>query len=297
MLAAWSTATMQVSKFGPRPAISRQQACLRLGALPRLDAFKLRSVNRIHAQRLSSPVCLTQEIYSTDAKGARSSLEFRIFFKEKGNVISPWHDIPLWNDDGTANFICEIPKESSAKMEVATHEERTPIKQDVKKGNLRFYPYNINWNYGLLPQTWEDPDHVHPELKVKGDNDPVDVVEIGAAECAMGGVYKVKPVGILAMIDDGELDWKVICINANDPKAALVNDVEDVEREFPGELERIRIWFRDYKIPDGKPENKFGYSNKVQSKEFALKVLEETHGFWKKLKSGERQNNKELSLV
>lgn len=38
-------------------------------------------------------------------------------------------------------------------------EERTPIKQDTKKGKLRFYPYNINWNYGLLPQTWEDPAH------------------------------------------------------------------------------------------------------------------------------------------
>jgi len=29
----------------------------------------------------------------------------------------------------------------------------------VKKGKLRFYPYNINWNYGLLPQNWEDPAH------------------------------------------------------------------------------------------------------------------------------------------
>ncbi len=38
-------------------------------------------------------------------------------------------------------------------------EQTTPIKQDVKKGKLRFYPYNINWNYGLLPQTWEDPAH------------------------------------------------------------------------------------------------------------------------------------------
>ena len=26
-------------------------------------------------------------------------------------------------------------------------------------GKLRFYPYNINWNYGMLPQTWEDPAH------------------------------------------------------------------------------------------------------------------------------------------
>lgn len=27
------------------------------------------------------------------------------------------------------------------QMEVATDEESTPIKQDVKKGNLRDYPY------------------------------------------------------------------------------------------------------------------------------------------------------------
>jgi hypothetical protein len=43
-------------------------------------------------------------------------------------------------------------------------EPSTPIKQDTKKGKLRFYPYNINWNYGLLPQTWEDPTHKNPEL-------------------------------------------------------------------------------------------------------------------------------------
>ena len=43
-------------------------------------------------------------------------------------------------------------------------EEGTPIKQDIKKGKLRFYPYNINWNYGLLPQTWEDPSHHNTEV-------------------------------------------------------------------------------------------------------------------------------------
>lgn len=54
------------------------------------------------------------------------------------------------------------------KMIIAPFQDEvgTPIKQDVKKGKLRFYPYNINWNYGLLPQTWEDPAHTHPELKV-----------------------------------------------------------------------------------------------------------------------------------
>lgn len=37
-----------------------------------------------------------------------------------GKAVSAWHDIPLWAEDGLLNFICEIPKESSAKMEVAT---------------------------------------------------------------------------------------------------------------------------------------------------------------------------------
>ena len=84
---------------------------------------------------------------------------------------------------GTFNFVCEIPKDTSAKMEVATvrlttlqprprshaacqlqKEESNPIKQDIKKDKLRFYPYNILWNYGMLPQTWEDPEHANPEL-------------------------------------------------------------------------------------------------------------------------------------
>jgi hypothetical protein len=34
-------------------------------------------------------------------------------------------------------------------------------------------------------------------------------VEIGSDQLKMGGVYRVKPLGVYAMIDDGELDWKV----------------------------------------------------------------------------------------
>ena len=80
-------------------------------------------------------------------------------------LVSAWHDVPLYAGNGTLNFLCEIPKETSAKMELATDEIRNPIKQDTKKGKLRHYPYNINWNYGMLPQTWEDPGHVDGELK------------------------------------------------------------------------------------------------------------------------------------
>jgi inorganic pyrophosphatase len=234
--------------------------------------------------------------YGKDERGDFPSMEFRTFITEGGKEISAWHSIPLKNADGTFNFLCEIPKETMAKMETATDEKLNPIKQDTKKGKLRDYPYNINWNYGMLPQTWEDPKHEHPEMKVFGDNDPVDVVEIGSGALAMGSVTPVKCVGIYAMIDDGELDWKVIAISVNDPKAAEINDVEDVEKHFPGELEKIRVWFRDYKTPDGKPLNKFGLDDKCMNKEYTLRVIEETNQFYNKLMSGERANDEELSL-
>ena len=274
-----------------KPALASRQFTAR--AAPALRASAFQRPNR-RAFVSATPFALAK--YGSEKKGEYPSMDFRIFFSEDGKPVSPWHGVPLKNEDGTMNFICEIPKETKAKMEVATDEEMTPIKQDTKKGKLRDYPYNINWNYGMLPQTWEDPGDEHPEMKVMGDNDPVDVVEIGSAALEMGSVTPVKPVGVYAMIDDGELDWKVIAISANDPKAADVNDVEDVEKHFPGELEKIRVWFRDYKTPDGKPQNKFGLDDKCMDKAYTMGVIEETAGFYDKLMSGERENTEGLSL-
>jgi len=311
-----------------KPALAGRQFTRAAPSL-RAPAFKARGLS------IASPAFAK---YGSEKKGEYPSLEFRIFFNEDGKPVSPWHGVPLHNPDGTCNFICEIPKETKAKMEVATDEEMTPIKQDTKKGKLRDYPYNINWNYGMLPRTWEDPGHEHPTMKVKGDNDPVDVVEIGSVALAMGSVTPVKPVGVYAMIDDGELDWKgkelsqsprsadcllpcmeysipfpiphihyegltlsafivsVIAIAASDPKAKDINDVADVEKHFPGELEKIRVWFRDYKTPDGKPINEFGLDDKCMDKKYTMAVIEETAGFYDKLVSGERENDGGLSL-
>lgn len=89
-------------------------------------------------------------------------------------------------------------------------------------------------------------------MKVLGDNDLVDVVEIGFSVLVMGLVMLVKFVGVYVMIDDGEFDWKVIAISVNDSKASDINDVVDVEKYFLGEFEKICVWFCDYKILDGK---------------------------------------------
>ena len=56
-------------------------------------------------------------------------------------------------------------------------------------------------------------------------------------------------------------------------------------------------WFRDYKTPDGKPQNAFGYDSKCMNKEFCMNVIKETHDAYIKLKSGSRANSEELSLI
>ncbi|KAL4338830.1 hypothetical protein HN51_049064 [Arachis hypogaea] len=257
---------------------------------PLLVRHKLLAQNALNLRRSTSKKSYTcSAIYNPDVlvkeEGQPQTLDYRVFFLNKsGKKVSPWHDIPLRLGDGVFNYIVEIPKESNAKMEVATDELYTPIKQDTKKGKLRYYPYNIHWNYGLLPQTWEDPSFSNSDVEgAFGDNDPVDVVEIGEQRRQIGEVLKVKPLAALAMIDEGELDWKIVAISLDDPKASLVNDVDDVEKHFPGTLTAIRDWFRDYKIPDGKPANKFGLGNKAVNKDYALKVIKETNESWSKL--------------
>ena len=198
---------------------------------------------------------------STEQKGEVATESFRLFFNDEAGPISPWHDIPLEAaTGGLYNMVVEIPKMTKPKMEVATKEANNPIAQDEKKGKLRDYHGPIFWNYGCLPQTWEDPSVEHPELKCLGDNDPVDVVEIGSVALAMGSVTEVKVLGVLAMIDDGELDWKLVAIAKDDPLFEEYNDIDDVPAAIK---DGIREWFRWYKTPDGKPLNKFGFEEKI----------------------------------
>lgn len=155
-----------------------------------------------------------------ESSGTFPSLEFRVRFytdDESGAKvqISPWHDVPFRNPDGSYNMICEIPKWSRRKFEIATTEEYNPIKQDLKNGVLREYTYgDMLFNYGAVPQTWENPKYVSPETGTIGDNDPIDIVDIGSKMWSTGSIVAVKVLGVLGMIDSGETDWKVRCVPA-----------------------------------------------------------------------------------
>ena len=131
--------------------------------------------------------------YSVRKVAPANTLEHRIYIEKDGVPVSPFHDIPLYaNEQQTVlNMIVEIPRWTNGKLEVrrdpftsflesigpsdpyenlnfepeADHcvaqiskeEELNPIKQDVKKGKLRFvrncFPHKgYLWNYGAFPQ-------------------------------------------------------------------------------------------------------------------------------------------------
>ena len=227
-------------------------------------------------------------------RGQAGTKDYRVHVLAKGEEemtvaeLSLWHDVPLVapstpssNAPPLFNFVCEIPKCTRKKFEVATTEGRTPIKQDEKKGVLReFKKGDIFFNYGCFPRTWEDPRHVSPDTGYPGDNDPLDVCEIGLRQVQTGEIRPVKVLGVLAMIDDDETDWKVVAIDAEDRWAPELNDIDDVERLIPGTVSLIREWFRTYKIPDGKPPNKFALDERCMGAKYAHKVIHETHTFW-----------------
>ncbi|KAH3675847.1 hypothetical protein WICMUC_002493 [Wickerhamomyces mucosus] len=242
-------------------------------------------------------------VYTTRQIGAKNSLDYKVFIEKDGKPVSPFHDIPLYADESKQilNFVVEIPRWTNAKLEISKEQDLNPIIQDTKKGKLRFvrnvFPHHgYIWNYGAFPQTWEDPNVAHPETKANGDNDPLDVLEIGEAVGYTGQVKQVKVLGVFALLDEGETDWKVVVIDVNDPLAPKLNDIEDVERHLPGLLRATNEWFRVYKIPDGKPENQFAFSGEAKNKKYAEEVIRETHEAWENLING-KSDKGDISLA
>jgi len=224
--------------------------------------------------------------------GTPGTPDYRVFFYNKeGKRISPWHDIALTEpgtriEQGVLRYVVEIPKGTDQKMEIATDEPWNPIKQDTRKdGALRYLKHGpVLCNYGAFPQTWEDPSaEAHPQVNLAGDNDPIDVIEIGSRVAQRGEVVKVKVLGAFALVDEGELDWKVIAIDVNDPKAASLNDVGEVEKHMPGTLGAVQEWYRVYKVAEGKQKNAYAFDDKALDRAFTLSVLQHGHESWRKL--------------
>lgn len=235
--------------------------------------------------------------------GSEDTKNFRIYYQNENKIISPFHDIPLFYDknEKILNMVVEIPRHSHAKMEINKKEIFNPISQDVKKDKLRYinnvYPfYGYIWNYGALPQTYDDPEHIDETTGCIGDNDPLDVIEFGTEKQGRGAVIQVKVLGALGLIDEGEADWKVLAIDIKDKLASELNDIGDVESKLPGLLEATRDWFKHYKIPTGKPANNFAQDGRFFNRDFSLNIIEKSFNAWSNLVQ-QKENKKAISLV
>merc|ERR1711988_1012062 len=102
-------------------------------------------------------------------------------------------------------------------------------------------------------------------------------MEIGSRTFKVGEVRPVKILGDLELIDQGELDHKIIVIDAEDPLASQLNSTADLPRVMPGVLEKLVDWLKMYKTTYGKEVNK------LTSADAAAKVVAECHASWQKL--------------
>jgi inorganic pyrophosphatase len=173
-----------------------------------------------------------------------------------------WHDVHL-GPDVPHEFpaVIEIPKGSKVKYEL--DKETGLIRVDRVLYSSVIYPAN----YGFIPQTLGD------------DHDPLDVLVLMQEQVYPLSILRVKPIGMMTMVDQGENDEKIICVHLDDPEYRAYRHID----ELPGHrLEELRRFFEDYK----KLENKEVKVHDFLGPDEAKKTVEHTASLYRKLFSG-----------
>jgi inorganic pyrophosphatase len=166
---------------------------------------------------------------------------------------NPWHKVnPSYNAaKGTIKGIIEIPKNTTAKYEL--DKESGLLILDRVLYSSHYYPAN----YGFIPQTYCD------------DKDPLDIVVLSQIDIVPMCLVEAKVIGVMRMLDGGELDDKIIAVAANDMSVNHIEDISELPEHFFREL---RNFFEDYK----KLENKTVEVEKFQNAKVAQKIVEQS---------------------
>jgi len=219
---------------------------------------------------------LSNKTYLTITNGL-SGVDQRYYLTLGLKKISYWQDVNIFdtidNKKELFNMVVEIPETKKLKLELSKDEEYNPIKPDTKKdknNNIICREYGIEpiFNYGFFPQTYESKQNKYRNLYY-GDDDPLDVVEIGGNQnLNPGDIIKVRMIGCFCLIDQGEVDWKVIVVNDK-----LYNKVNKIN--YFDNIKKIQEWFRTYKVYEGKKENMLLDNNKIFTVEETIDVIEE----------------------
>jgi inorganic pyrophosphatase len=161
--------------------------------------------------------------------------------------VSPGDKLPE-----RVNVIVEIPKGSLNKYEFDP-EERVIELDRVLAGSE---PYPVE--YGFVPQT------------LMPDGDPLDFVMLVTEPSFPGVRIEARPIGVMRMLDGGDVDDKIVCVPTEDLRFRDVRTLDDVPSD---EREAIAQFFSTYKNAQGKTTSVPGWGDVAQ----AHRLIEAAH--------------------
>lgn len=163
--------------------------------------------------------------------------------------MHPWHDIsPGKRIPNYVDAVIEIPSQSRAKYEL--DKDSGLLRLDRVLYSAMFYPAN----YGFIPQTYCD------------DGDPLDILVLSQVIMHPRSLVSARVIGVMRMMDGGEMDDKIIAVAENDMSVAHIHEVEELPDHFFLEL---RNFFEEYK----KLENKTVIVQDFQSRTLAVEIV------------------------
>lgn len=143
-----------------------------------------------------------------------------------------WHDMnPNRITKDRFDAVIEISRGQQSKYEL--DKETGLIRLDRVLYTSTHYPQN----YGFIPRTYA------------GDNDPLDVLILCSQPLVPMTIVTCIPIGAVKMIDNGEVDEKIIAIAENDPTYASYSSVDEIPNHV---FQEIRHFFQVYKTLEGK---------------------------------------------
>lgn len=138
-----------------------------------------------------------------------------------------WHDIdPKRIRPETFEALIEIPRGCKAKYEL--DKETGLLRLDRVLYTSTVYPAN----YGFIPRTLAD------------DGDPLDVLVLCNETIYPMTLVTCAPIGVIKMIDSGDLDEKIIAVPVNDPTYKSYRDIHELP---PHIFDEMMHFFEVYK--------------------------------------------------
>lgn len=159
--------------------------------------------------------------------------------------MNPWHDVEIGNNaPEVINAIIEIPRFSKTKFEL---DKKTGL---LKVDRVLYSSVHYPANYGFIPQSYSD------------DKDPLDILVLGQADVYPLSIMKARPIGYMRMIDQGDIDDKIISVHADDPEMAEIHSIKDLA---PHTLKEIQNFFEIYKGLENKKVSVEGFKDRDEA--------------------------------